>query len=270
MRSFAGALQFLTRVPVRTTAAVSRSAMAPWFPAVGALVGAVVGGVAAGLQYWLSPLSAAAVAVAVGMLVTGAFHEDGLADLADAIAGGATRARRFEILRDSRLGTYGTAALATSIVVRVAAVAELASLGPAVMVAAAVAAHAMARGVAIGAIGFAPAASPDGLGASFRSDVSEIRAAATVVTGVAIGALATGWWAGLAAGVAIAAAAVLTAVAVRTLGGVTGDVAGAVEQVAEIAALLVASGLAAAPRPVVALNSQPRGAVSRRRRRRSA
>jgi adenosylcobinamide-GDP ribazoletransferase len=243
--SFTGALQFLTRVPIKHTAApATRAEMAPWFPVVGAVVGAVVGGVAAGLQHWLSAPAAAAVAVAAGMLVTGAFHEDGLADLSDAIAGGTTRERRFEILKDSRLGTYGTAALASSIIVRIAAVAGLATVGPAAAFAGAVGAHALARGIAVGVIGFAPAAASDGLGGSFRSDVSRSRSAATVVIGTAIAALATGWWAGPITGFAVVAAAALAVVAVRALGGVTGDVAGAVEQVAEATALLVASALA--------------------------
>lgn len=253
-----GAAQFLTRVPIRTDAPTSRTAMLPWFPVVGALVGAVVGGTAAGLSYWLTPFAAAAVAVAAGMLLTGAFHEDGLADLADAIPGGATRARRFEILTDSRLGTYGTAALCSSILIRVAAVGSLASVGPAVTVAAVLAAHALARGVAAAAIGFVPPAAPSArpagpadptarparLGASFGSDVSPLRAAATLAMAMSIGVVAIGWWIGPLAATALAGAALVTVVAVRALGGTTGDVAGAVEQVAEIAALLVASAIA--------------------------
>lgn len=243
--SFTGALQFLTRIPIKNTGApATRAAMAPWFPAVGVVVGGAIGGVAAGLQYWLSPFGAAAVAVAAGMLVTGAFHEDGLADLSDAVAGGTTRERRFEILKDSRLGTYGTAALASSIIVRIAAVAGLAAVGPAAAFAGVLAAHALSRGVAVGIIGFAPAAAPDGLGASFRSDVSRARAVTTLAIGIAIAALATGWWAGAMVAVAVVAATGLTVVAIRALGGVNGDVAGAVEQVAEIAGLLVASALA--------------------------
>jgi adenosylcobinamide-GDP ribazoletransferase len=244
--SFTGALQFLTRIPITHTAApATRAAMAPWFPVVGVVVGAAVGGTAAGLQSWLSPLAAAAVAVAIGMLLTGAFHEDGLADLSDAVAGGPTRERRLEILGDPRHGTYGVAALCASIVVRITALAALAGVGPAAALAGAVGAHALARGIAMGVIGVAPAATPEGLGASFRSDVSRSRAGATVVIAVAIASLATGWWAGPMAAAAIAAAAAVTVVAIRALGGVSGDVAGAVEQVAEVAGLLVASALAA-------------------------
>ena len=244
--SFTGALQFLTRIPIKHTAApATRAAMAPWFPVVGALIGGVVGGIAAGFQYWMTPLAAAAIAVVAGMLVSGAFHEDGLADLSDAVAGGATRDRRFEILKDSRLGTYGTVAVAGSIITRVAALAGLATVGPAAAVVGAVASHALARGIAVGVIGFAPAASPDGLGASFRSDVSRTRAVVTVAVGIGIAAVGTGWWAGPMLGVAALAATAVSVVATRALGGVTGDVAGAVEQVAEIAALLAASALAA-------------------------
>ena len=244
--SFTGALQFLTRIPIRHTAApATRSSMAPWFPAVGVVVGATVGGIAAGLQYWLSPFAAATVAVAIGLLVTGAFHEDGLADLSDAVAGGTTRQSRFEILEDSRHGTYGVAALCASIVVRIAALAALTDVGPAAALVGALGAHTLARGVAVGVIGFTPAAAPDGLGASFRSDVSRSRAVVTVVMAIAIAALAGGWWAGPMAAAAVTGAAAVTVVALRALGGVTGDVAGAVEQVAEAAGLLVASALAA-------------------------
>ena len=244
-KGFVGALQFLTRIPIRTSAATPRSAMAPWFPIVGALVGAAVGGVAAGLESWLTPLAAAAVAVAVGMLITGAFHEDGLADLADAVAGGVTRERRFEILKDPRHGTYGVAALCGSIIIRIAAIAGLAAVGPAVTVASLVAAHALARGVAVGALGFVPAAATDGLGASFDSDVSRTRTVVTVAIAVAIGTIATGWWVGPLVAVGLVVAAALAFVAVRALGGMTGDVAGAIEQVVEIAVLLAASALAA-------------------------
>jgi adenosylcobinamide-GDP ribazoletransferase len=243
--SFLAALQFLTRVPIRIAAPVPSRQMAAWFPVVGALVGAVVGGVAALAQNWLAPGVSAAVAVAIGMLATGAFHEDGLADLADAIAGGTTRERRLEILKDPRHGTYGVAALCSSVVVRVAVVAAVVDVGPAVTVAVAVSAHALARGVAVGVIGVAPTAAPDGLGASFRSEVSVARAAVPLTIGGGIAAVAVGWWVAPMLGVAAMAAAVLAIVAVRALGGVSGDVAGAAEQVAEIAALLVASALAA-------------------------
>ena len=87
MTGFAAAVQFLTRVPIRLRAAPDLSTAVPWFPVVGALIGAVVGGVAAGLMEIVPPTIAAGVAVLGGVALTGAFHEDGLADLADAMGG---------------------------------------------------------------------------------------------------------------------------------------------------------------------------------------
>ena len=129
MTGFLGAVQFLTRIPVRTRAAVPHDRVLPWLPFVGALIGALVGGVAAGLAELVPTAVAAAVAVAVGLLVTGAFHEDGLADVADAFGGGTTRERRFEILKDPRHGTYGVAALCSSVVLRVVGAASIVNRG---------------------------------------------------------------------------------------------------------------------------------------------
>jgi adenosylcobinamide-GDP ribazoletransferase len=107
VRNFRAAVIFLTRVPMtigrKGMPELSRSV--PWFPAVGALVGLLVG-----TSYWLLsqivPGSVAATAsIALGIIVTGAFHLDGLADVADAFPGAATVERRLEILKDSRLGT---------------------------------------------------------------------------------------------------------------------------------------------------------------------
>ena len=113
MRNFRAAVIFLTRVPItigkKEMPELSRAV--PWFPIVGALVGVLVGA-----SYWflsqIVPGTVAATAsISLGVVVTGAFHLDGLADIADAFPGAATVERRLEILKDSRLGTYGTSAL---------------------------------------------------------------------------------------------------------------------------------------------------------------
>ena len=157
----------------------------PWFPVVGALIGLLVGGVAAGLAEVVTPSVAAAVAIVVGMLVTGAFHEDGLADLADAVAGGATRERRLEILKDPRHGTYGVAALVGSVLVRWSALAALVAVGPRPAIVGALAAHALARGIAVGVMGVQPAARTPGLGADWMSDVGRRHAAVGLALGTA-------------------------------------------------------------------------------------
>ncbi|HQV56919.1 MAG TPA: adenosylcobinamide-GDP ribazoletransferase, partial [Ilumatobacteraceae bacterium] len=159
------AWQFLTRVPIRLRSAPSLPASVTWFPIVGAVIGAMVGGVAAGMWHLVPPLLAAATAVIVGLLITGAFHEDGLADCADAFGGGWTVERRLEILKDSRHGTYGVAALGSSIILRIVALGSLP--GPAMMFAAAIAAHTIGRVAAVGLAGFGPMSTNPGLGTDF-------------------------------------------------------------------------------------------------------
>ena len=120
------AVQFLTRVPVRSPhlATEARLAAAPrYHPLVGALIGAFSGGV-----FWLAhlvfPASLSVVlAVAASLVATGALHEDGFADTCDGLGGGATRDRALEIMRDSRLGTYGAAGLGLMLATKVLALA---------------------------------------------------------------------------------------------------------------------------------------------------
>jgi adenosylcobinamide-GDP ribazoletransferase len=94
------------------------------FPAAGLVVGAIIGAVLV-LVTWLgAPAAVAApIAVAAGLLVTGALHEDGLADTADGFGGGATAERKLEIMRDSRIGTYGVLALIAGLALKAVAIA---------------------------------------------------------------------------------------------------------------------------------------------------
>ena len=239
---FLAAVQFLTRVPIRTARPPNLSAAVAWFPVVGALLGAAVGIVAAVLGEIVPMPVAATVAVLVGILLTGAFHEDGLADTADAIWGGSTRERRLEILKDPRHGTYGVAALAGSIVVRVVAVG---ALGGGAAIAGLVSAHTLGRGAAVVAMGWVPLARPDGLGADYTSAVSHARALTGGIVAIAIAAIAAGWWVGPLAVAAIVPAVIVIALAWRALGGITGDVLGAVEQCVECAVLVAVTALAA-------------------------
>ena len=236
------AIQFLTRIPIRLRREPDVGAGVRWFPVVGALIGATVGGIAAGLWYVVPPLVAAAVAVTLGVLITGAFHEDGLADVADAFAGETTIERRLEILKDSRHGSYGVAALSASIIVRIVCLGSIP--GPAAMFAAAVAAHAIARGAAVGLMGAAPLASHQGLGADYGQAATRGTAITAVVLGLAIGGAAVGWWAAALAAVVIASIATTRWISMRKIGGISGDVLGTCEQVAECLCLVVLSGLA--------------------------
>src|SRR3954453_2059288 len=128
LRGVAGALSFLTRVPVGRWIALDADDVArggAFFPLVGAGIGAVMGGLAHVLVHSLTPTLAAVCGVAAGVLLTGALHLDGLADTFDAF-GGWTRERALEIMRDHRIGTYGAAAVVVDLLAKTAAVSALA------------------------------------------------------------------------------------------------------------------------------------------------
>jgi adenosylcobinamide-GDP ribazoletransferase len=239
----AGAVQFLTRVPIRTDAAVPHHRVVPWFPIVGLLIGAAVGGIAAGMGELVPIAVAATVAVVVGLLITGAFHEDGLADIADAFGGGWTVERRLEILKDSRHGTYGVAALASSILLRVVSAASIPS--SAAVFAGFVAAHVLGRASAVVAMRLAPPARQSGLGVDTAADLRPLPTVAGLVAGLAAVTAIAGWWVVVLVAVSAVATVAVVVLSVRKIGGLAGDVLGAVEQVVECAVLVAVAGLAA-------------------------
>jgi adenosylcobinamide-GDP ribazoletransferase len=236
-----GAIQFLTRIPAPTPSAGRLDAAVAWFPLVGALVGTVIGAVVIATSQLVPMTIAAALGVLMGVLLTGAFHEDGLADIADAFAGGWSVEQRLEILKDPRHGSYGVAALSGSIIIRILAVAALA---PAVAVAGLIAAHTLARAVAVASMRTGPLARPEGLGARYVSTVSIGRIVVAVISGLAISTVVIGWWVVPAILVAAVPAGAVIALARRRIGGLSGDVLGAIEQVAEIAVLITVVALA--------------------------
>jgi adenosylcobinamide-GDP ribazoletransferase len=236
------AIAFLTRVPVRhhPADARDRARSVPWFPVVGAMVGASMAGVYALLEPRLPTLGAAALALAVGMVVTGALHEDGLADAVDGIAGGHGPEDRLRIMKDSRHGTFGVLALGTVLVLRVSCLGALDAWNG---LAALVAAYALGR-AAVLLLMRGPTAG-DGLGAGYTAAVTPVHVVAGAAAGMALAAIAAGW-AGLVISPCAAAAALLTGLwARRAIGGITGDVLGAAEQVAELTVLTALAGWAA-------------------------
>jgi adenosylcobinamide-GDP ribazoletransferase len=242
MRNLRAAIVFLTRVPVRLDREPSLTDAVPWFPIAGAMVGIAVGGIAAGLIHLVPPLVAAAVAVLLGVLITGAFHEDGLADVADAFAGGWTVPDRLRILKDPLHGSYGVAALCGSIVIRVICIG---SLGPssASVFACVVAAHTLGRGASVALMGTVRVATQEGLGADYARSLSAKRAIVGVIGAVIIASVATGWWVGPFVLAATVGAGAMAWLARRKIGGVTGDVLGAAEQIVECLVLVTATGL---------------------------
>lgn len=235
-----GAVQFLTRIPIRLRTPPNLTRCVPWFPVVGALIGAMVGATAAGMMHVVPPSVAAGVAIVAGVALTGAFHEDGLADTADALGGWSPQQRR-EILKDSRHGSYGVAAMCSTIVLRTLCVA---SLSPAAAFAGLVAAHTLGRGAAVGVMGTASSVPQEGLGADYARGLGPRATAIGVGAAIGISVLAVGWWT-LALVPAVAAGSVATTLlARRAFGGISGDILGAVEQVGESLVLIAVSGLA--------------------------
>jgi adenosylcobinamide-GDP ribazoletransferase len=231
---------FLTRVPAGDDPSPNMARAVPWFPVIGGVVGCMVGGVYVGAAELFATNAAAALAVGAGALVTGAFHHDGLADMADAFGGGWDREQRLEILKDSRHGTYGVMALVCVVITQVAA---LGSLGPAQGFAALVTAHALGRAGAVGLMRAVPNATETGLGADYTERVGRAAVTVGVMAGIAIGAIALGLWVGVAALAVFVAAALCGVLAVRKIGGLCGDVLGAAEQLGETAVLLTAAAL---------------------------
>lgn len=221
------AIVFLTRLPLGRwlPPRVMPLSKAAWaFPLVGALIGVV-----AALPLWLlgPGLLPAALALAVAVWLTGALHEDALADFADA-GGGKSRADRLRIMRDSSVGSYGVTALLASYGLRLAA---LALLGPWHIIAACAAGRASA--VALMRL---PPARGDGLGqGAGRPSGTGVAIAVTLAAGAVI--LAPGA-AVLPLLAAILATALVARRAARLLGGQTGDVLGAASVAAETAVLV--------------------------------
>jgi adenosylcobinamide-GDP ribazoletransferase len=241
------ALAFLTRLPVApdaTAPASSLGASVVMFPVVGALIG-LLGGVGYALGFWLGlPSSlAASVALATTIWLTGALHEDGLADVADGFGGGRTREDKLRIMRDPRIGSYGALALVLGLLARAGALAALAA--PAEVMTALVAAGAVSRAALAPVMTTLPVARDNGLAAS-AGRPHPLRATAAVLVAALIAVVLLGM-AAIAALLAGAAAAFVVAwLAGRQIGGHTGDVLGAVQQLTEIGALL---GIVAALRP---------------------
>jgi adenosylcobinamide-GDP ribazoletransferase len=239
-RAAVAAVTFLTRVPLGrliATGPADVARAAPFFPVVGAAVGAAGAGAALLLQPPLSPLLAAALATALTTALTGALHLDGFADTLDA-TGGTTRERSLEIMRDSRIGSFGAAALALSLLVRVAATAQLLTSGG--VLGGLIAAGAVSRGAAVALAGVLPyARAAPGTGGVLTGRIGLW--GAPVAIAIAVGALRLD---GLAVVGAVAAAAVLLGLVFRAwLGGVTGDTLGATSEATEVLALVVAAAL---------------------------
>lgn len=239
------AIGFLTRVPV-PVAHVSTLMRVGWaFPVVGAGVGLVGGAITSvALDLGLPVAAAAILALAATAVLTGALHEDGLADLADGFGGGRSKERTIEIMRDSSIGAFGVLALVLVTALKVSALVSI--LGGAEgggAVAALVVAHAVGRGILVPVADLVPPAASSGLAHGAGRPSREVTLATCIVTAaIALVMLpATATAAAILAAVVVAFA--VSVLARRRLDGITGDVLGAIEQIAETAVLLALAAM---------------------------
>lgn len=229
---------FLTRLPIAFPSEAADRPLARAmraFPIVGACLGALAGAVYAVLVFiGLPHLASAFTALGVGALLTGALHEDGLADTADGFGGSADVDKKLAIMRDSRIGTFGVIAVVLSFGLRAALIADLSALAGLVAL---IAAESVSRAAMPVLMQASLPARPDGLGhGAGKPTHLETLTAVCLAAFFAITAL------GLMAGVAAIFAAGLVTVGVaimaqRHIGGYTGDVLGATQQIAAIAVL---------------------------------
>ena len=242
LAQFQVAMMLLTRLPAcKLTAPIPALQDAAWaYPLAGLVVGAV-GAAALTIALWIgaAPGIAAGLALIAKVLATGALHEDGLADVADGFGGGQTRVRKLEIMRDSRIGSYGTLALILSVGMRWQAIALVAGINAPVAVCAIVATAIISRAGLPAMMVALPPAREGGLGHSAAGGDWTGAGMSAALGGVAVMVL-LGPVAGVAVALAVAGALLgLGLLAIRQIGGQTGDVLGTGQQIAEITAWVV-------------------------------
>jgi adenosylcobinamide-GDP ribazoletransferase len=195
----------------------------------------------AGLHEVVGRFVAAALVLAFQLIVTGAFHEDGLGDVADAYGAGGDRDEVIRILKDPTHGTFGVAAISLSMLIRTGAIATLDAWGG---VAALPAAHALSRAASVGLMGAFPPATERGLGASYARRVGRGQVLVAIAAGLCVGVGLLAAWGLAAAAIGGLAAWTIARGTIRRLGGITGDVLGAAQQACEITVLVVAAAIA--------------------------
>ncbi len=244
MGDFLRALGLLTILPVRSQWAEGTRpgrAMA-WYPLVGALIGGIVAAIAFGLTrsgMWdLAPMLCAALTLAAWVGLTGALHLDGWADCCDALFVPVDRARRLEIMKDPRLGSFGGVGLLLLILIKLGALSASAG-NPAILVLT----PALARWALVVAAAIFPLAKQEGMAFFFRRSLG--RREVWIASTIAAALLALSWrWGGFGLlvlpFVAALAMAAMAGLATRRLGGLTGDVYGAIVELGETATLIAA------------------------------
>ena len=253
LRHYLLALQYFTRIPVTGRLAQWAGysperlrASAAHFPGVGALVGLCAAGVAAALLLVLKPSAPAALVAAVlstvaTVLLTGAFHEDGLADVADGLGGSLERDRTLAIMKDSRVGAFGALALVLALLSKVSLLALIGAADLRALCVGLVLAHVVSRTWPLLLIRWLPHVGD--VAGSKSKPVADRISGASLAVGFSWLLLALGLAAGAQGPLFVVGPVLASLVALlimfrlfrRRLGGFTGDCLGATQQVCEIA-----------------------------------
>ena len=234
MRTFFAAVSFLTIIPANG-GAVRPGRAAIFFPLVGAILGAAGAGLFLAANFVLPASLAALITVAFWTLVSGVLHEDGLADVADAMRAGRTPEKMLAILKDSRIGTYGAVAVILSIVARWQALQHVPV--PKILIVCIIA-QSVPR-TAMVALAWLSRPSGEGLGLAFSSSLTTTGALIAIAQGI-IASMLLGWRPGLL--ILLGAYLILRAARAyfyKRIGGVNGDCLGATEQFLEIFILVL-------------------------------
>ncbi|HUE75468.1 MAG TPA: adenosylcobinamide-GDP ribazoletransferase [Chloroflexota bacterium] len=252
LTAFIASLQLLSIIPLQSSRAptsIDLGRTVIFFPIVGAALWTMAVAAALGFYSLLPSTLSAILGIGVLVVSTGALHFDGLMDSADGLFGGRVPARRLEIMRDSRVGTYGVLAAVLLLFAQVAALDSLirSSAGWLPLLAISLAVGSSSRLAMVWSLWRFPSAQPDGLGAALHGAVSSRFVIVAVVVGIAIAAPSGGVFTIASIGVAFILSEVIGRYAVNRLGGLTGDIYGATGVLVESAALIVAAAVVGAP-----------------------
>ena len=235
------AFAFMTRIPIKHKEDISLRHAARWFPLVGAFVGLV-----SAFIYFLTyeifgQEVAAASAMISSILITGAFHFDGLGDVADALVGGWNPEDRMRILKDSRHGTYAVVAIAMQLILQFALIS---SMEPRIAIGALIVSHTLARLVPIYLMLTKAAPGGEGMGATYAREVKVIDVAIAKLLALILVWPLIGITSILYLALLVIPNVIFLIWVRRKIGGVVGDVLGAAAQISEsFILLLFASGL---------------------------
>ena len=224
------ALAFLTRIPINHGPQISLRRSAALFPLVGAFIGLI-----GGLVFYLSsailpPLVSASISILVTVAITGAFHLDGLADICDGLIGGWNREERLKILKDSRHGTYGVAAISLQLILQVCL---LSALSPRDGLFTLIVLHTLSRLVPIFLMLIPATAGHDGMGASVSREIGAREPLVGSLITVLLIAPIMGLNFLLLSAILFLTLSIFALWVIRKIGGMVGDAFGAGEQISE-------------------------------------